>query len=1048
MFERHSPRPNPRPGFRGDGSMRPLVDRTLQPFTGNPATSPRGWVTGEETAGNNAVAGANPLGNILAMPRTARSAMRDFQYPLDLGPDAANPSSFTDAASVNLFYWMNRSHDLFYEAGFDEAAGNYQQDNFGRGGVAGDPILAFSGYGTASPFGLLASNAFYTTRRFGEDGSPSNVSMFIGVANNSGFADGSYDAEVMVHEYAHAVSTRLARRLAGHHGGAMGEAWSDFYSLEFTLPDGAPPDGVYPVGEFLFQNYNGGGLRTRPYSTDKSINNITFADMGRVNVLPAIHDDGMIWVEALWEARANLIKQFGEREGRRKIRRLVLDGIKLSPPSPTMVDARDAILLADRVGYQGASQQQLWQAFASRGLGALAHSVSAGSSHVAASFDMPAPLGALRFYEPTYVNGEALRVVMQDANNTSESANVQLTSSSGDLENLLLLRQGSVYYGAIGTTTAPVTKGNGILTSAVGDQISAYYLDRNSGGIAAREISATVPTRPAYTITTSAPTLYQFPSETRLGLRAPFGAALRYPLPFAFPYFGKPERTVSIFSNGMLAFDRPPGTSCTDASALTRFNGIAPMWMELATDGAANEDVYVSPPRRTRVTLRWVAHTDNGFGPPEPVNFAATLWEDGRIEFRYGPGNKNLVVNFPRCQSSTPTVGISNGNETFSQLVLTHYSTGNLENAPTVRFWPGEGFSSIPQVTLTRPSDGANTVRDVLNGRAISRDSASFVTRMEVYIDGVFRALASRQGPRPADCGAPAATGDCAEFLFNVNLAALGIEPGRHDLKLCAVNWRGGFSDDPPVAFNVEPGQNVPVVGMLEAPAAGAEITGVVRLRGYAYSQGVRVTGVEVMVDGLTLLRIPLLLPRPDICTGLNPLPVNCPAVGFDIGLNTGTVLIAPGLRRIQMRAVDETGRLTLFPETPLEITVKAAAAANVMPRGVLVTPSHNDKLKGTVNIWGYGWDPDGRIIAAQLVINGQTRATIPYGEPRPGECPSLPDVPACPNIGFALDFDTTVLKNGPNVLGVRLIDNQGGSVILPAPLSPNRDGLTVIVEN
>ncbi len=76
------------------------------------------------------------------------------------------------------------------------------------------------------------------------------------------------------------------------------------------------------------------------------------------------------------------------------------------------------------------------------------------------------------------------------------------------------------------------------------------------------------------------------------------------------------------------------------------------------------------------------------------------------------------------------------------------------------------------------------------------------------------------------------------------------------------------------------------------------------------------------------------------------------------------------------------------------------------------------------------------------------TRATIPYGEPRPGECPSLPDVPACPNIGFALDFDTTVLKNGPNVLGVRLIDNSGGSVVLPAPFSPNRDGIKVVVDN
>ena len=30
--------------------------------------------------------------------------------------------AFGDAATTNLFYWVNRAHDLFYEAGFDEAA--------------------------------------------------------------------------------------------------------------------------------------------------------------------------------------------------------------------------------------------------------------------------------------------------------------------------------------------------------------------------------------------------------------------------------------------------------------------------------------------------------------------------------------------------------------------------------------------------------------------------------------------------------------------------------------------------------------------------------------------------------------------------------------------------------------------------------------------------------------------------------------------------------------------------------------------------------------
>ena len=61
------------------------------------------------------------------------------------------------------------------------------------------------------------------------------------------------------------------------------------------------------------------------------------------------HADGEIWVEALWEARANLIRQFGETEGRRRIRQLVMDGMMLSVPS---------LLLAVSIGALFAQQTQ------------------------------------------------------------------------------------------------------------------------------------------------------------------------------------------------------------------------------------------------------------------------------------------------------------------------------------------------------------------------------------------------------------------------------------------------------------------------------------------------------------------------------------------------------------------------------------------------------------------------------------------------------------------------------------------------------------------
>ena len=46
------------------------------------------------------------------------------------------------ASVTQVFYVTNWLHDWWYDSGFNEAAGNAQKDNFGRGGVAGDPLHA------------------------------------------------------------------------------------------------------------------------------------------------------------------------------------------------------------------------------------------------------------------------------------------------------------------------------------------------------------------------------------------------------------------------------------------------------------------------------------------------------------------------------------------------------------------------------------------------------------------------------------------------------------------------------------------------------------------------------------------------------------------------------------------------------------------------------------------------------------------------------------------------------------------------------------------
>jgi hypothetical protein len=65
--------------------------------------------------------------------------------------------------------------------------------------------------------------------------------------------------------------------------------------------------------------------------------------------------------------------------GNNKIMRIVLDGIKLQPCSPTFVDARNAIIAADQAITGGKDYCLIWEVFAARGLG---FNASAGDRNI------------------------------------------------------------------------------------------------------------------------------------------------------------------------------------------------------------------------------------------------------------------------------------------------------------------------------------------------------------------------------------------------------------------------------------------------------------------------------------------------------------------------------------------------------------------------------------------------------------------------------------------------------------------------------------------
>jgi Fungalysin metallopeptidase (M36)/Fungalysin/Thermolysin Propeptide Motif len=382
----------PQPVFNPDRGARALRNA---PWTLAPIASPFGWhdtngAAGAEytiTRGNNVYASEDV--NADNLPGfSPNSATLDFDYPLNL---ANAPSTYQSAAITNLFYWNNLMHDVFYRYGFDEVSGNFQSNNYGRGGAEGDFLYADGQDGSGTNNGNFGTPP---------DGSNPREQLFV-YTFTTPHRDGCMDGNLITHEYGHGISRRLVGGPSNVNGlnnqDQMGEGWSDWIALMMTMKVGDNGANHGNGSYLLGQPVNGPGIRPVPYSTDIAVNSLTYDDTNNSALLPNSHGVGTMWCTVLWDMTWDLIALHGfdpdlynGNGGNNIALQLVIDGMKYTPSSPGFVDARNGILLADQITYGGAYQNLIWAVFAARGLG---FSAGQGNPHwrfdQVEAFDLP-----------------------------------------------------------------------------------------------------------------------------------------------------------------------------------------------------------------------------------------------------------------------------------------------------------------------------------------------------------------------------------------------------------------------------------------------------------------------------------------------------------------------------------------------------------------------------------------------------------------------------------------------------------------------------------
>ena len=253
--------------------------------------------------------------------------------------------------------------------------------------------------------------------------------------------DSSLDNAIVTHEYGHGITNRLTggRFNSGCLSNAeqMGEGWSDYVGLMLTMRstdsgEDARGRGTYANG----QSADGPGNRIARYSTDFSVNDLTYGDVADAANVSQPHGIGTVWATMIWDMSWALIDNYGfdpdvynGNGGNNMALQLVVDGLKLQPCSPGFVDGRDAILAAVEINTlipeedKDQARCTIWNVFANRGLGLSAEQGSSNNR-----FDQ-----VEAFDVPTNEDGSACVSLSVDEVGVNSLFNVYPNPSNGEI---------------------------------------------------------------------------------------------------------------------------------------------------------------------------------------------------------------------------------------------------------------------------------------------------------------------------------------------------------------------------------------------------------------------------------------------------------------------------------------------------------------------------------------------------------------------------------------------------------------------------------------
>jgi len=165
-----------------------------------------------------------------------------------------------------------------------------------------------------------------------------------------GGVDDAEDAEVILHEYGHAIHSSQNFSFASEEAGAISEGFGDYWAATVSNVIAPTPDPAC-VADWDSVSYTS----DEPHCLRRLDTNLHYPE----DLDGEVHDDGQIWSRALWDIRQSL--------GHVKADTLILQG-SFDFPGTTMPDLATRTVAAAQELYGARTAKVVHDAFAARGI--------------------------------------------------------------------------------------------------------------------------------------------------------------------------------------------------------------------------------------------------------------------------------------------------------------------------------------------------------------------------------------------------------------------------------------------------------------------------------------------------------------------------------------------------------------------------------------------------------------------------------------------------------------------------------------------------------